>query len=268
MNQLIFIAYNGCADYLQVIYLVENMRPSGRQNYQIRPVLIETATIISAEGSCLIKCGNTHVMCSATIENTVPAFLRGQNQGWVTAEYSMLPRATSQRSRREVNQGKLSGRTQEIQRLIGRSLRAAVNLKALGERQIIIDCDVINADGGTRTSAITGSYVALALAVRSLIDRRIIKTSPLTAQIAAISCGLYKGQIIVDLDYLEDSNAEVDANFVFNSQGGIIEVQSSAEKSAFSEQQLTDMLKLAKDAAAGLFEYQRQILSVNLSSHN
>lgn len=236
------------------------MRPSKRKNNQLRPVIIETSSILNAEGSCLIKCGNTHVMCSANVENNVPPFLRGQNQGWITAEYGMLPSSTNSRIKREAVQGKQTGRTQEIQRLIGRSLRACIDLKALGERQIIIDCDVINADGGTRTTAITGSYIALQLAIRSLINKKMIKSNPLITQVAAISCGIYKGQTVADLDYLEDSEAEVDANFIFASTGHLIEIQACAEKAPFSEEQLQEMLKLAKEGVNELFKIQNQIL--------
>lgn len=236
------------------------MRPSGRKNSQLRQISLETSTLINAEGSCLIKFGDTHVMCSATCEGNVPPFLRGQSQGWVTAEYGMLPRSTNQRMKREAAQGKQSGRTQEIQRLIGRSLRTIVDLKALGERQIIVDCDVINADGGTRTAAITGSYIALHLAIRSLMKRKMLKTNPLITQVAAISCGIYKGQPIVDLDYLEDSEAEVDANFVFAATGNIIEIQGTAEKTPFSEEQFIIMLKMAQQSSVELFKLQNQIL--------
>ncbi|MFY9589938.1 ribonuclease PH [Rickettsia endosymbiont of Halotydeus destructor] len=236
------------------------MRPSGRKNNQIRQVSIELSPLTNAEGSCLIKIGNTHVMCSASYETNIPPFLRGQGQGWVTAEYGMLPASTNQRIKREAAQGKQGGRTQEIQRLIGRSMRSIINLKALGERQIIIDCDVINADGGTRTAAITGSYIALHLAVRSLMKRKALKANPLTTQIAAISCGIYKGEPVVDLDYLEDSNAEVDANFVFAGDGNLIEVQSTAEQKPFSEEQFLAMLKLARAASTELFELQNQVL--------
>ncbi|MDR0774951.1 MAG: ribonuclease PH [Rickettsia sp.] len=236
------------------------MRAFNRKNNQLRNISIEPSVLLNAGGSCLIKFGNTHVICSATYEASLPPFLRGQNQGWITAEYGMLPNSTHQRIKRESTQGKQSGRTQEIQRLIGRSMRAAIDLKALGEKQIIIDCDVINADGGTRTAAITGSYIALHLVIRSLIARKILKTNPLISQVAAISCGIYKGQPIVDLDYLEDSNAEVDANFVFSGNGNIIEIQSTAEKNPFSEEQFYDMLKLARSAASDLFKLQNQIL--------
>ena len=187
-------------------------------------------------------------------------FLKGKNSGWVTAEYGMLPRSTNERMRREASNGKQGGRTLEIQRLIGRSMRAAVDLQALGERQILIDCDVINADGGTRTAAITGSYVALHLAIRSLIDKKLLRKNPLIAQIAAISCGIYKGEAVVDLDYDEDSSAEVDANFVFNQKGNLIEIQGTGEEGDFTTEQLMEMLTLAKNTANELFAEQNKIL--------
>lgn len=236
------------------------MRQSGRKSNQLRPVSLELSPLINAEGSCLIKIGNTHVMCSASCETSVPPFLRGQNQGWITAEYSMLPASTTQRIKREAVLGKQSGRTQEIQRLIGRTMRSIIDLQKLGERQIIIDCDVINADGGTRTAAITGSYVALHLAIRSLMKKRILKVNPLITGVAAISCGIYKGEPILDLDYLEDSNAEVDSNFVFASDGNLIEVQGTAEKNPFSEEQFLAMLKFAKSGVSELFKLQNQVL--------
>jgi len=236
------------------------MRPSKRKNNQLREISIEANVLNHAEGSCLIKFGNTHVVCSASVDASVPRFLKGKNSGWVTAEYGMLPRSTNKRMKREASSGKQGGRTLEIQRLIGRSMRAAIDLKALGERQILIDCDVINADGGTRTAAITGSYVALHLAIRSLIDRKILKTNPLIAQIAAISCGIYKGQAVVDLDYIEDSNAEVDANFVFNQKGNLVELQGTGEEGDFTKEQLMEMLKLASDSTEALFKLQNQIL--------
>lgn len=236
------------------------MRPSKRKHNQLRNISIEPSVLNNADGSCLIKFGNTHVLCSASCETTVPSFLRGQNQGWITAEYGMLPASTNQRMKRESAQGKQSGRTQEIQRLIGRSMRASVDLKALGEKQIIIDCDVINADGGTRTAAITGSYIALHLAIRSLIDRKMLKTNPLIRQVAAVSCGIYQGKAIVDLDYLEDSNAEVDANFVLAGDGNLIEIQGTAEKDPFSIEQFNEMLELARNAASELFILQNKIL--------
>ncbi|WP_395476314.1 ribonuclease PH [Rickettsia endosymbiont of Pantilius tunicatus] len=236
------------------------MRQSGRKSNQLRPISLELSPLINAEGSCLIKIGNTHVMCSASYDTTVPPFLRNQNRGWITAEYSMLPGSTSQRNKREAVQGKQSGRTQEIQRLIGRTMRLIIDLQKLGERQITIDCDVINADGGTRTAAITGSYVALHLAIRSLMKKRILKINPLINQVAAVSCGIYKGQPILDLDYLEDSDAEVDSNFVFAGNGNLIEIQGTAEKKPFSEEQFLEMLKLAKAGASELFKLQNQVL--------
>ncbi len=236
------------------------MRPSKRKNNQLREISIETGILKHAEGSCLIKFGNTHVICSASLDNSVPRFLKGMNSGWVTAEYGMLPRSTNTRMQREASNGKQGGRTLEIQGLIGRSMRAAVNLSALGERQILIDCDVINADGGTRTAAITGSYVAMHLAIRSLMDKKVLKTNPLIAQIAAISCGIYRDQAIVDLDYAEDSSAEVDANFVFNQKGNLIEVQATGEESDFTTKQLTEMLELASEASSQLFKLQNTAL--------
>ena len=236
------------------------MRPSKRKNNQLREISIEPNVLHHAEGSCLVKFGNTHVICSASLDHTVPRFLKGQNKGWITAEYGMLPRSTNQRMYRESANGKQSGRTLEIQRLIGRSMRSAVNLNLLGERQILIDCDVINADGGTRTAAITGSYVALHLAIRNLIDRKMLRTNPLISQIAAISCGIYQGKAVVDLDYAEDSSAEVDANFVFNHKGNLIEIQGTGEESDFTTEQLMQMLELAKNAANELFAAQNKVL--------
>lgn len=237
------------------------MRNNGRKLNQIRDISIETGVLLNnPHGSCLIKMGNTHVICSATIDENIPKFLRNQGKGWVTAEYGMLPASTGSRMKREAAQGKVGGRTQEIQRLIGRSLRAAIDLKALGERQIIIDCDVINADGGTRTAAITGSYVAMHLALSNLVKQRIIKANPLITQIAAVSCGIYQGQVIVDLDYPEDSDAEVDANFVFTANGSLVEVQGSAEGSLFSPEQLIEMMELAKGASSKLFAAQNKAL--------
>lgn len=236
------------------------MRPSKRKNNQLREISIEPNVLNHAEGSCLVKFGNTHVICAASVDNTVPRFLKGQNKGWITAEYSMLPRSTNQRMLRESTNGKQNGRTLEIQRLIGRSMRSALDLNLLGERQILIDCDVINADGGTRTAAITGSYVALHLAIRKLIDKKILRTNPLVSQIAAISCGIYNGDTIVDLDYNEDSNAEVDANFVFNHKGNLIEIQGTGEENDFTTEQLLQMLELAKNAATSLFAIQNKVL--------
>ena len=236
------------------------MRPSKRKPNQLRAISIEPDILDHAEGSCVIKYGNTHVICSASLDESVPRFLKGKNSGWITAEYGMLPRSTNQRMQREASNGKQSGRTLEIQRLIGRAMRAAVDMKILGKRQILIDCDVINADGGTRTAAITGSYVALHLAIRSLIDRKILRNNPLISQIASISCGIYKGMAVVDLDYTEDSTAEVDANFVFNQKGNLIEIQGTGEESDFTTKQLLEMLQLASDAMADLFKLQNQVL--------
>ena len=234
------------------------MRFAKRANNALREVSIETNVNKYAEGSCLIKFGDTHVLCTASIEENLPPFLKGKNQGgWVTAEYSLLPRSTESRVRREVSQGKPSGRTHEIQRLISRSLRSVVNLKALGDRQLLIDCDVLQADGGTRTAAITGGYVALKLALQSLVEKKIYHRAPITSAIAAVSCGIISGNILLDVDYKEDSNADVDANFVINSQGQLIEVQGTAEKNPFSEEQLFAMLKLAKEGANQLFEIQK-----------
>ena len=237
------------------------MRFAKRANNALREVSIETNVNKYAEGSCLIKFGDTHVLCTASIEENLPPFLKGKNQGgWVTAEYSLLPRSTESRVRREVSQGKPSGRTHEIQRLISRSLRSVVNLKALGDRQLLIDCDVLQADGGTRTAAITGGYVALKLALQSLVEKKIYHRAPITCAIAAVSCGIISGNILLDIDYKEDSNADVDANFVINSQGQLIEVQGTAEKNPFSEEQLFAMLKLAKEGANQLFEIQKLAL--------
>ncbi len=236
------------------------MRPSKRTPQQMREVSIETNILNHAEGSCLIKFGNTHVICSASLDESVPRFLRHTGSGWVSAEYSMLPRSTGTRMQRESSRGKQGGRTLEIQRLIGRSMRAAIDLKSLGERQILIDCDVINADGGTRTAAITGSYIALHLCIRKMLDNKIIRKNPLISQIAAISCGIYKGQAVSDLDYAEDSEAEVDANFVFNQKGNLIEIQGTGEESDFTTDQLMQMLELAKKSASELFAEQNKIL--------
>jgi ribonuclease PH len=236
------------------------MRPSGRKFNQLREISIETSVLKYAEGSCLIKFGNTHVMCSASLDDSVPRFLKGRGNGWITAEYGMLPRSTKDRMTREASNGKQGGRTLEIQRLIGRSMRAAVDLKALGERQIYIDCDVINADGGTRTAAITGSYIATHLAIRFMMEKKIIRTNPLINQVAAISCGIYKGNAVIDLDYAEDSTAEVDANFVFNQKGNLIEIQGTGEESDFTTEQLLEMLKLASKGCSELFRLQNQVL--------
>ncbi len=237
------------------------MRPSKRKNNELREVKIELNPFINNPNSCLIQIGNTHVICSATIEESLPPFLRNKGQGgWVTAEYGMLPSSTNQRIKREISQGKPNGRTQEIQRLIGRSLRSVVDFMKLGERQIIIDCDVINADGGTRTASITGGYVALHLAMRDLMERKLIRVNPLKSQIAAISAGIYKGEAVLDLDYLEDSDAEIDGNFVFTSNGGIVEIQTSAESNPCSETLFNEMLSIAHASMTKLFAQQNKVL--------
>ena len=233
------------------------MRPSGRKLVELRPISIETGVMAHAEGSCLIRMGNTHVLCSASIEEKPPAFLRGTGQGWVTAEYGMLPRATNTRNRREAAQGKQSGRTQEIQRLIGRSLRAGVDRSALGERQITIDCDVIQADGGTRCASITGGWVALRLAVNKLLKAGAITSDPIMDHVAAVSCGLYAGQAVLDLDYAEDSEAGTDGNFVLTGAGRLIEVQMSAEGATFSRDQMGQLLDLAEGGMAELVAAQK-----------
>ena len=233
-------------------------RTAGRTPEDIRSLTIEPHFSPYAEGSCLICVGNTHVICTASVDEKVPPFLRGAGRGWVTAEYGMLPRATHSRMDREAARGKQSGRTQEIQRLIGRSLRAIIDLEKLGERQIKIDCDVIRADGGTRTASITGAWVALSLAVEDLMQKGLIAAMPLHDQVAAISCGLVAGEALADLDYNEDSNAETDANFVLTASGGIVEIQGTAEQHPFSETQLVEMMALAKKGCQHLFEVQIQ----------
>ena len=233
-------------------------RTAGRTPEDIRCLTIEPHFSPYAEGSCLICVGNTHVICTASVDEKVPPFLRGAGRGWVTAEYGMLPRATHSRMDREAARGKQSGRTQEIQRLIGRSLRAIIDLEKLGERQIKIDCDVIRADGGTRTASITGAWVALSLAVEDLMQKGLIAAMPLRDQVAAISCGLVAGEALADLDYNEDSNAETDANFVLTASGGIVEIQGTAEQHPFSESQLMEMMTLAKKGCQQLFDVQMQ----------
>lgn len=221
------------------------MRPSGRKLDELRSITIETNITKHAEGSCLIKIGDTHVLCTATVEDRVPPFVKGSGLGWVTAEYGMLPRSTGSRMRREASSGKQGGRTIEIQRLIGRSLRAGVDRVALGERQITVDCDVIQADGGTRCASITGGWVALKLAVNKLLREGVLLSDPLISPIAAISCGIYAGQTIADLDYAEDSEAGVDGNFIMMGSGSIIETQISAEGSTYSRNQLDELMDLA-----------------------
>ena len=233
-------------------------RPSGRAPNALREVTLHPHFSPYAEGSCFVKFGNTHVLCTASLDESVPPFLRNQRKGWVTAEYGMLPRSTHSRMRREAAQGKQSGRTMEIQRLIGRSLRAVVNMELLGERQITVDCDVIQADGGTRTASITGGYVALYLACQKLVKQGVIPTMPITDQVAAISCGIHSGTALLDLDYAEDSSAEVDSNFVMTGSGKIVEIQGTAEDKPFSEEQLIAMLKLAKDGVAELVRKQKE----------
>ena len=233
------------------------MRPSKRAADEMRAVSLERNVARYAEGSCLVKFGNTHVLCAASLEDKPPMWLRGQGRGWVTAEYAMLPRATHTRTRRESSSGKPSGRTQEIQRLIGRSLRAVTDLKMLGERQITVDCDVLQADGGTRTASITGAWVALHDCLKWMHGRSIIKDMPLKDRVAAVSCGIYKGATVLDLDYDEDSSAETDANFVMTGKGGIVEVQMTAENETFDEAQLAAMLGLAKAGIAKLADLQK-----------
>ncbi|WP_108483790.1 ribonuclease PH [Oceaniglobus ichthyenteri] len=232
------------------------MRPSGRKLNEMRPISIEVGITKHAEGSCLIKCGDTHVLCTASLEERVPPFLKNTGLGWVTAEYGMLPRATHTRMRREAKNGQ-SGRTQEIQRLIGRALRAGVDRVALGERQISIDCDVIQADGGTRCAAITGGWVALRLAVNKLMKAGDIITDPMVDHVAAVSCGMYAGQPVLDLDYPEDSEAGVDGNFVLTGSGRLIEIQMSAEGATFSRSELTELLDLADTGMADLVAAQK-----------
>jgi len=237
------------------------MRPSGRAPNQLRDVKITRNYTKHAEGSVLIEFGETKVLCNASVEARVPGFLRGQGQGWVTAEYGMLPRSTGSRMGREAARGKQGGRTMEIQRLIGRSLRAAVDMKVLGEHTITIDCDVIQADGGTRTASITGAFVALVDAVSYMLDKKMIKTDPVNGHIASISVGIYQATPIMDLDYAEDSNCETDMNIVMNDEGGFIEVQGTAEGVAFSPEELNAMLDLGKQAIDQLIEKQREALN-------
>ena len=236
------------------------MRPSGRKLNEMRQVSIEICVMKHAEGSCLIKMGETHVLCSATIEDKAPPFLKNTGLGWVTAEYGMLPRATNSRMRREAAAGKQSGRTQEIQRLIGRALRAGVDRSALGERQIVIDCDVLQADGGTRCAAITGGWVALRLAMNKLLKTGAVISDPLVDHVAAVSCGVYAGQTVLDLDYAEDSTAGTDGNFILTGRGRMIEVQMSAEGATFSRGEMSDLLDLAEAGVAQLVAVQKAAL--------
>jgi ribonuclease PH len=235
-----------------------SMRPSKRAADEMRKVTLERGVVRYAEGSCLVTFGETKVLCAASVEEKAPPWLRGTGKGWVTAEYAMLPRATHERTRREVTSGKPSGRTQEIQRLIGRSLRAVVDLTAIGERQIVVDCDVIQADGGTRTASITGAWVALHDALKWMEGRAMLKgPKPLLDHVAAISCGIVAGVPVLDLDYIEDSGAQTDANFVMTGSGGMVEVQGTAEGKPFSEEELLALLKLARDGVAKLVDLQK-----------
>jgi len=233
------------------------MRPSRREPEELRAVTLERGVVKYAEGSCFVKFGDTHVLVTATLEDRLPPWLKGQGRGWITAEYGMLPRATLERTRREASTGRQSGRTQEIQRLIGRSLRAVVDIAALGERQITVDCDVIQADGGTRTAAITGAWVALHDCLAWMKARSILASDPLRDHVAAISCGICNGVTVLDLDYAEDSEADTDANFVMTGSGHLVEVQGTAEKAPFSEEQLLSLLALARKGITKLVDLQK-----------
>ena len=238
------------------------MRPSGRALDELRSISLEPDFSKHAEGSCFTRFGDTHVLCTASVETRVPSWMRDSGKGWITAEYGMLPRATNTRTNREAAKGKQTGRTQEIQRLIGRSLRAVADLSKMPEVQIRVDCDVIQADGGTRTAAITGSYVAMYKAFQRCIDLGIVETMPLTTEVAAISCGIYKGEAVLDLDYSEDSNAETDANFVMTGASGIVEIQGTAEEEPFSEQEFLKLMALAKKGTTELAAIQRLALGI------
>lgn len=241
------------------------MRHNGRLNDKMRPVVIEPNYNIHAEGSCLISVGNTKIICTASVEDRVPPFLKGTGQGWVTAEYGMLPRSTGSRIDREASRGQQTGRTHEIQRLIGRSLRSVVDLKALGERQIRVDCDVIQADGGTRTASITGGFIALHFACKHLVDTKRIKVMPILDHVAAISVGIVQETPVLDLDYVEDSEAETDANFVITGKGGIVEIQSTAEKQTFTEDKFLEMLRLAQGGIKDLVKAQMKVMYPELT---
>jgi len=234
---------------------------NNRSNTELRPIEIIPNYINNADGSCLIKFGNTHVICTASYEDKVPRWLKGSGKGWVTAEYGMLPRSTNERMRREASVGKIGGRTSEIQRLIGRSLRASIDLSLLGENLITIDCDVIQADGGTRTASITGGFIALKQCIKILQDKKLINTNPIKNHVAAISCGIVSGKTLVDLDYKEDSGADVDANFVINEKNEIIELQLTGEQTTCSEEQLNEMLKYSKQSIQLLIQKQKEALS-------
>jgi ribonuclease PH len=237
------------------------MRSDKRRADELRPVKIQTDYLMTAEGSCLIEVGHTRVLCAATVEDSVPSFLRNSGRGWVTAEYSMLPRATAERSQREASRGKISGRTHEIQRLIGRSLRAVVDMEALGERSVVVDCDVIQADGGTRTASITGGYVALGLAVKKMLEFGAFKKNPLREHVAATSVGVVRGETMLDLCYEEDSQADVDMNVVMTGAGEFVELQATAEKLSFNDARLAEMLAAARKGLSELFAIQQEALT-------
>lgn len=237
-------------------------RPSGRAADQLRDISFEMGFSKYAEGSCLIKFGNTHVLCTATVEEKVPGWMRGTGEGWVTAEYGMLPRSTHERMRREASSGRQSGRTQEIQRLIGRSLRAVCDLKAMGEIQVRVDCDVLQADGGTRTASITGAYVAMYAAFQKMVEEGKLDAIPMTSEVAAVSCGIFEGTPVLDLDYDEDSNAQADANFVLTGSGGIVEIQGTAEEDPFSRDEFMQLLDLAQKGINELAVKQRAALGL------
>ena len=237
------------------------MRPSGRASDELRQIILEPGYSKHAEGSCMARFGDTHVLCTASLDSGVPPWMRNSGKGWVTAEYGMLPRSTHSRMGREAARGKQSGRTQEIQRLIGRSLRAVTDMEAMGERQIKVDCDVIPADGGTRTAAITGGFVALQQCFQSMLDEGLVEKLPLLTEVAGISCGLYKGQPVLDLDYAEDSNADADANFVMTGDGGIVEIQGTAETDPFTEPEFLELMRLARAGVGKLVTLQREALS-------
>lgn len=238
------------------------MRPSGRANDEMRPISLDSGFSKHAEGSCLVKFGDTHVLCTASLETRPPPWLRDTGRGWVTAEYGMLPRSTNTRTDREAARGKQSGRTQEIQRLIGRSLRTVTALDKIGERQIRIDCDVLQADGGTRTAAISGGFVALVECLRYMRDAGLIETIPISEPVAAVSCGVYNGTPVLDLDYAEDSTAGTDANFVLTASGGIVEIQGTAEQAPFSEEELLRLLRLARIGCDAIVTEQKKVLRI------